>query len=123
MKNKRSLILLAGVFAAVASVVALLLAPVLEHWRTESPDGTFVAIVHTQPFRSFIPAMPGGGSDKPGRVTVYRGGQSYGSAWLPMVSFVYDLRWELERQPRRAESRLAATWNLDDCRIESVFGG
>ena len=104
-------------------MVIPLFSPVIEHWRTTSPDGAFVAIAHTQPIYSFIGVMPGQGSDKPGRVTVYRGNQSCGSAWVPMVSFVYDLRWELDTKPRRAEIRLVATWNLDDCSIERVFGG
>jgi len=67
--------------------------------------------------------MPGQGSDKPGRVTVYRGSQSCGSARVPMVSFAYDLRWELDAKPRRAEIRLGATWNLDDCSVERVSNG
>ena len=115
--------LLVGIGAVAASMAILLFSPVLEHWRTTSPDGAFIAIARTQPIYSFIGVMPGQGSDKPGRVTVYRGNQSCGSAWVPMVSFVYELRWELDTKPRRAEIRLGATWNLDDCSIECVSGG
>jgi hypothetical protein len=122
MKHRWLLLVLAGT-AAVTSVVVLLFSPVLEHWRTQSPDGAFIAIVHTQPFRSFIPAMPGGGSDKPARITIYRDGQSCGSAWLAMASFAYELRWQIDTPPRRAEIRLAATWNLDACVLERTFSG
>ena len=115
--------LLTGIGAVAASMVIALFSPVSEHWRATSPDGEFVAIAHTQPIYSFIAVMPGQGSDKPGRVTVYRGNQSCGSAWVPMVSFVYDLRWELDTKPRRAEIRLVATWNLEDCSVERIPGG
>jgi hypothetical protein len=123
MKRRWLLILLAGLFIVVASMVIPLFSPVSEHWRATSPDGAFVAIAHTQPIYSFIGVMPGQGSDKPGRVTVYRGNQSCGAAWVPMVSFVYDLRWDVDTKPRRAEIRLVATWDLDDCSIEHVSGG
>lgn len=115
--------LLTGIGAVAASMVIPLFSPVSEHGRTRSPDGEFVAVAHTQPIYSVIGAIPGQGSDKPGRVTVYRGSQSCGSAWVPMVSFVYDLRWELDTKPRRAEIRLVATWNLDDCSVERVPDG
>jgi hypothetical protein len=123
MKRRWLLILLAGPSIAAASVATLAFVPTLEHWRATSPDGALVAIAHTQPIYSLIGVMPGQGSDKPGRVTVYRGNQSCGSAWVPMVSFVYDLRWDVDTKPRRAEIRLVATWNLDDCSIEHVSGG
>ena len=123
MNRRAWLMLLTGIGAGAASMVIPLFSPVSEHGRTRSPDGEFVAIAHTQPIYSFIGLMPGQGSDKPGRVTVYRGNQSCGSAWVPMVSFVYDLRWELDTKPRRAEIRLVATWNLDDCSVERVPDG
>lgn len=123
MKRRWLLLVLAGLFSAAVAVGTLAFAPTLEHWRTQSPDGTFVAVVHTQPFRSFIPVMPGGGSDKPARITVYRNGQSCGSAWLEMASFAYELRWQLDAQPRRAEIRLVATWNLDACVLMVTYGG
>ena len=123
MNRRTWLILLTGIGVVAASSAISLFSPIIEHWRTPSPDGTFVAIAHTQPIFSFIGVMPGQGSDKPGRVTVYRGSQSCGSARVPMVSFVYDLRWELDTKPRRAVINLGATWNLDSCSIESVFGG
>jgi hypothetical protein len=119
---RRLALLLAGLAAAMVVGAALMFAPVREHWRTHSPDGVFVAIARVQPFYAMIPVMPGGGSDKPGRVTVYRGGQSCGSVWVHMVSQAYQLRWEFDRKPRRAEIGVGATWNLDDCSLESVFG-
>jgi hypothetical protein len=123
MNRRAWLMLLTGIGAVAASMAIALFSPVSEHGRARSPDGEFVAIAHTQPIYSFIGAMPGQGSDKPGRVTVYRGNQSCGSAWVPMMSFIYDLRWDVDTKPRRAEIRLVATWNLDDCSIERVIGG
>ena len=123
MNRRAWLLLLTGIGAVAASMAISLFSPVIEHWRTTSPDGEFVAIAHTQPIYSFIGVMPGQGIDKPGRVTIYRGSQSCGSARVPMVSFVHDLRWELDTKPRRAEIRFAATWNLDDCSIERLFDG
>ena len=120
---RRSALLVAGFAASVAGATALMLAPVQEYWRSESPDGAFVAVARTQAFYSMIPVMPGQGGDKPGRVTIYLGRQSCGSVWVPMVSMARDLRWDVDSRPRRAAVRLAATWNLDDCSLESEFGG
>jgi len=114
------LVLFAGIAAVAGSMVIMLFAPTSEHWRSQSPDGAFTAIAHTQPIYSLNAVMPGQGSDKPGRVTVYRGSQSCGSAWVPMVWMASDLRWEVDTRPRRAEIKLAATWNLDDCTVEIV---
>ena len=116
-------ILLAGIAAVAASTVIPLFAPLNVHWRTQSPDGAFVAVAHTQPIYSLIGAMPGQESDKPGRITIYRSGQSCGTVWVPVVSLAYDLRWQTATRPRRAEIRLVATWNLDECSIERASGG
>jgi hypothetical protein len=123
MKYKWLLILLAGVGAVAVAMIILLFAPINEHWRTQSPDGTFSAVAHTQPIYSMIAVMPGQGSDKPGRVTVYRGNQSCGSAWVPMVWMANDLRWEIDTRPRRAEIKLVATWNLDACVLMVTYSG
>jgi hypothetical protein len=120
MDRRAWIMLIICVCAVAGSMVVPLFAPTDEHWRTQSPDGTFIAIAHTQPIRSLIGIMPGQGSDKPGRVTVYRGSQSCGSAWMPMVWMARDLRWEVDTRPRRAEIKLIATWNLDDCTVERV---
>lgn len=62
--------------------------------------------------------MPGHGSDKPGRMTLYRkDGRSCGSVALAVVSFAYDLTWDLESRPRTARIGPIATWNLDDCTV------
>jgi len=120
----RRFLVLFSTFATVVTVFAgLLFAPVFEHSRQQSPDGAFVAVVRSQLFYSLIPVMPGQGSDKPGRVTLYSGQQSCGSAWLPMISFAYDLRWNLDSRPRRVDIKLVATWNLDDCVLEHLFDG
>jgi hypothetical protein len=120
MDRRAWIALIAGICAVAGSAVIPLFAPVDEHWRTQSPEGAFVAIAHTQPIYSVMSVMPGQGSDKPGRVTIYRGNQSCGSAWVPMVWMARDLRWEVDTRPRRAEIRLIATWILDDCTVERV---
>jgi len=35
-----------------------------------------------------------------------------------MASFVYDLQWQLDQQPRLAEIKFGGRWNLDDCTVE-----
>jgi hypothetical protein len=37
-----------------------------------------------------------------------------------MVWMANDLRWELDTCPRRAEIKLVATWNPDDCTVERI---
>src|SRR2546423_105656 len=120
----RGLAITGLVFAVlIAAVMALIFLPLSEHSRRQSPDGAFVAIARTQPFHAMVPVMPGQGSDKPGQVTIYRGNQSCGSAWLHAVSQFDDLRWDLDRKPPRAVINLGATWNLDNCSLEHVFSG
>jgi hypothetical protein len=108
---------------SLIGLAVLALAPLVEHARRESPDGRFLAIVRTEPLYSIIPVMPGQSGDKPGLMTLYRGRQPCGSVWLPMASFIADLRWDLDRQPRRAAIPAVATWNVDDCALEFVNGG
>src|SRR4051812_12343505 len=116
---RRFLVALATLMLIVgASSGLLMFLPVLPHSQRDSPDGEFRAVSRTQPFYVLVAFMPGQGSDKPGTVTVYRDNQSCGSAWVPMVSFLYDLQWQLERRPRQAEIRAVVTWNLDDCSMQ-----
>jgi hypothetical protein len=35
-----------------------------------------------------------------------------------MVWMARDLTFEVDQRPRRAEIRLVATWNLDDCTVD-----
>jgi hypothetical protein len=84
-----------------------------------SPDGAFVAVAKTRLIDGLILVMPGHGSDKPGWVTLYRkDGRSCGSAAVPMIWYIYDLRWALDARPRTARIGPIATWNLDDCTVE-----
>ena len=110
------LLLVSGILAVL---VAFLFAPVLEHTRRASSDGHFVVMVRTQPLYLLVPTMPGGGSDKPARATLYKDGRSCGSAELPMASFVYDLKWEMDVRPRRADIKFGGSWNLDDCTVKA----
>ena len=123
MDRRAWIMLIISVCTVAGSIVVALLVPVNEHWRAQSPDDAFTAIAHTQLIHSFIGMMPGQGSDKPARVTVYRGNQSCGSAWVPMVWMARDLTWQIDTRPRRAEIRLVAIWNLDDCIVERVSNG
>lgn len=77
-------------------------------------------MVRTRLIDGLIPVMPGQGSDKPGRVTIYRkDGNSCGSAALVMVSLAYDLSWNLDSRPRAARIGPLATWHLDDCTVQA----
>jgi hypothetical protein len=105
--------LIALPFAAAAWAVA----PVLEYFRTPSPDGAFTVVARTQPYWSFVAVMPGQGGDKPARVTLYKGNRSCGSAWADMVSMARELSFEMEAKPRRLEIKFVADWNLDDCTV------
>ena len=105
--------------AGILSAFAFLFAPVLEHTRQTSPDGHLVVVVRTRPIDLFISVMPGAGSDKPARATLYKDGRSCGSAALPMASFIYDLKWELDARPRRAGIKFGGNWNLDGCTVEA----
>lgn len=98
-------------FAAAAWAAA----PVLEHTRAQSPDGAFTVVARTQPYRMFVAVMPGQGSDKPARVTLYKGSQSCGSAWADMVSMAHEMDWAMDTRPRRLAIRFVADWDLDAC--------
>ena len=96
------------------------LVPLFTFREMPSLDGAFVAVVRTRMIEALIPVMPGHGSDRPGRVTLYRkDGRSCGSAGLVMVSLAYDLHWELDAKPRTARIGPIATWNLDACMVSA----
>lgn len=111
---------LAGsILAAIGGLGVTLFLPAFTFREMASPDGAFVAVMRTRLFDSLLPVMPGQGSDRPGRVTLYRkDGRSCGSAALAMVSFAYDLSWNLDARPRTARIGPIATWNLDECTVE-----
>jgi len=115
---RRALVVLAVLIGFVLALAALLFSPILVHTRHVSPDGHFEVVVRTQPVYLLIPMMPGSGSDKPAGATLYKDGRSCGSMVLPMVSFVYDLTWDLDAHPRSAEIRLGGRWNLETCRVQ-----
>ena len=119
MHPRRRAFIVLNICGAVVLAASMLFMPVLKHSHRVSADGHFEVIVRTQPIYALAPVMPGGGSDLPGRATLYKDGKSCGTAWLPMASLVDDLRWLTDRQPRQAQIRSAATWNLDDCTIEA----
>jgi hypothetical protein len=107
--------LIALPFAAAAWATA----PVLEHFRTQSPDGAFTVVARTQPYWTFVAMMPGQGSDKPARVTLYKGSQSCGSVWADMVWMAREMSFDMDAKPRRLVIRFVADWNLDECSVIS----
>jgi hypothetical protein len=114
MKRRWPRILLISICAVAVAALLTLFAPVSEYWRAQSPDGAFVAIAHIQPIYRLI-------GDAPGRVTVYRGSASCGSAWVPQISSSRAyLLWQVNQNPRRVEVRPFVVWNLDDCLVEQM---
>jgi len=118
MHPRRRAFIVLNICGAVVLLASLLFMPVLKHSHRQSADGHFLVVVRTQPIYALIPVMPGSGSDLPARATLYKDGKSCGSAWLPMASFINDLRWRTDRQPRLAEIRFGGVWNLDACTVE-----
>ena len=102
---------------AIVLMASFLFAPILRHSHRQSPDGHFTIVVRTQPIYTLVP-FGRHGSDLPARATLYSDGRSCGSVWLPMASFVYDLKWQLDNRPRAAEISLGGRWNLDDCTVQ-----
>jgi hypothetical protein len=89
-----------GVLIALPFVAAAwAAAPVLEHMRAQSPDGGFTVVARTQPYRMVVAVMPGQGSGKPARVTLYKGSRSCGSAWADMVSMARELDRAIDARP------------------------
>jgi hypothetical protein len=119
MHPRRRAFIVLNACGAVVLLASLMFVPVLKHSHRESPDGHFLVVVRTQPIYALIPMSPGSGSDLPARATLYKDGRSCGSAWLPMASFVHELRWLTDRQPRQAAIRFGGVWNLDDCTVET----
>jgi len=118
MHPRRRAFSVLNICGAIVLLGTLLFMPVLKHSHRESPDGHFQIVVRTQPIYALIPVMPGSGSDLPARATLYKDGRSCGSAWLPMASFAYELRWQTDHIPREAEIKFGARWNLDDCTVQ-----
>jgi hypothetical protein len=115
MHPRRRAFIILNVCGAVVLLASFLFAPILRHSHRQSPDGHFTIVLRTQPIYALIPARPGGGSELPARATLYKDGRSCGSVWLPMASFVYDLKWQLDAKPRAADIEFGGRWNLDDC--------
>src|SRR5260221_8555818 len=113
MHPRRRAFIVLNICGAVVLLGTLLFLPLQRHSHRESPDGHFLVVVRTQPIYALIPIMPGGGSDRPARATLYKDGKSCGSAALPMASLVYDLQWRWDGQPRVAELRFGARATID----------
>ena len=112
-------------FAAAGAVATALLvlgfAPLLTYRSVASPDGAFLAVARHSLAATLVPAMPGQGGDKPGRITLMRtGGSTCGSHDVPMVSVVGEIVWDLGARPRLARIGWWALWDLDRC---SPHGG
>ena len=118
MHPRRRAFTILNACGAVVLVGTMLFMPLLKHSHRESSDGHFLVVVRTQPIYALIPMLPGGGSDRPGRATLYKDGKSCGSVALPMASFIYDLKWRTDAHPREAEIKFGGRWDLDACTVE-----
>jgi hypothetical protein len=118
MHPRRRAYIVLNICGAVVLFASFLFMPILRHSHRFSDDGHFEIVLRTQPIYALIPTRPGGAGEIPARATLYKDGRNCGSAWLPMASFVYELRWHLDGQPREAEIRFGGRWNLDDCSVQ-----
>jgi hypothetical protein len=100
--------------ALVTSSAAVLLLgywnlPRIEYQRVVSPDGKFTAIATAPLWAVFVPMMPGGSGDKPGRIEIIGDdGRGYGSVEVEMVQSIGDLEWT----PDTASIPLVYDWEL-----------
>lgn len=114
MLRRVALVFSAGLIVALAIVPFV---PIIPDRESRSPDGAFTARASVRLFDTLVPMMPGQGGDKPGVITVYDGaGRSCGSAPVPMVWMIQDIRWTLD-PPRQASIVALATWDLDACTV------
>lgn len=113
--SRLTLSLSVGGTALIVILVAALAWLTVEYSHVSSPDGRFYAVARYPAWQSLVPLMPGQTGDHAGAVTIYQArGKSCGSARVPMVSFIRDLRWDKEH----ARIPLVAEWDLIHGRIE-----
>ena len=104
--------------AVATALLVLGFAPLLTYRSVASPDGAFVAVARHSLAATLVPAMPGQGGDKPGRITLMRtGGSACGSLDVPMVSMVGEIIWDVGASPRLARIGWWALWDLDRCTL------
>jgi len=100
---------------AIAALVLIGLTVVLlmpvEQFRFRDPSGQFTAVVSSRRILSYLPAMPGQGSDKPGFVTILDSqGRDLGRIPVDMIWMAHDLEW----QPDGAKIKLVGEWDFRD---------
>jgi hypothetical protein len=107
--------------AAMSACIVLLFSPLLTYSTISSPDGDFTVVAASSFAHSLVPAMPGQGGDKPGRVTLLRrDGRSCGSVPIEQVNMLQDLQWDLAGKPRIARIGWRVIWDLDACSLKSA---
>lgn len=106
MLSVRSLILILGGILLVLVVLASMHRSIYSQQR--SPDGRYSAQVTYKTYLSFLPTMPGQGSDKAGFVEIFDNtGRSMGRMPIPMLQMA-DIRWRADG----AEIKLVGQWNF-----------
>lgn len=82
-----------------------------EQIRVHSPDGRFYAVAASRIWQSYLPMSPGGGSDKPGYVTIFtKQGTPCGTVHVPMIWMIEEIQWSATT----AHLRTVAEWDLTD---------
>ena len=67
-----------------------------EYRREPSPDGRYTAIATYRVLDAMVPRFPGQSGDKAGHIRIEgTDGTDYGRMPVPMVSMIYDIRWEM----------------------------
>jgi hypothetical protein len=105
-KMKKSALI---VFCLVACAVVVLAMRKKEYAQISSPDGDFIAVAEYRAYSSWIPMSIGSGGDKAGWILLRtKEGREIGSASVPMISMVRDIRWTKEE----ASLVGVASWRL-----------
>lgn len=95
----RSRLLLGGLVLVVVAGAGLTYLTTLEgeYRRETSPDGRYVAIATFPLAEIAVPRFPGQSGDKSGYIRIVdTDGTDYGKIPVPMVSMLYDIRWEAQ---------------------------
>ena len=81
-----------------------------EQFRLQDPSGKYTAIVSSRRFLSYIPMMPGQGSDKPGFLTIVDDNDAaLGRIPVDMIQMARDIKWT----PTGTKITLIGEWNFE----------
>lgn len=103
------LITVSCLLLAIIAMAAIYLLQEEEYLRIESPDGQYLAIITSQRYESFLPALPGQSGDRSGFVQIQdKDGRNFGKVRVPMVSMARDIVWTKDD----AELKLICRWDF-----------